>query len=196
MAIRGAADDGLGVVEWSGAVWGFTSSQPVWIVLFVVGLFLLTVDLWAPHLLPHPRPTNALVPPDPEPEPSGPEPEREFVPSNITPEYLANLYDGLTDIQATPLIDPYIGKWMKVSGPLGNVQPPNDYFTQVTFKNKGMFEGGERFETHGHTYMYFRNPESAKRLAMLRPEADITVVGRIREANWVEVHLEDCELVD
>lgn len=208
MAIRGAADDGLGVVEWSGAVWTFTSSQPVWIVFAIVGLFLMTVDLWAPHVLPHlthpadepppsepePQEMDAVLP-DRDPEPSAPERERVFVPSNITPEYLADLFDDRTDLQAKGLVEPYIGKWMKVSGPLGNVSPPNKYFTQVTLKTKGMFDGGGRFETHGYLYMYFK-PGWEERLAMLRPDTSIAVVGRLKEVNWVEVHLEHCELVD
>jgi hypothetical protein len=137
MAIRGAADDGLGVVEWSGAVWGFTSSQSVWIVFAVAGLFLLTVDLWAPHLLRRlEHRTGAPAPVSHDSEPA-PEQEREFLPPNITPEYLADLFDGRTDLQAKGLADPYIGKWMRVSGPLGNVGTPNKYFTQVTFKGRG-----------------------------------------------------------
>ncbi len=51
MAIRGATDEILGVAQWSGAIWGFTSSLPVWIFLGVGSLFLLTVDLWLPRLL-------------------------------------------------------------------------------------------------------------------------------------------------
>jgi hypothetical protein len=99
-------------------------------------------------------------------------------------------------MQAQTLVDPYIGKWMTVSGPLGNVGIKNDYFTQVTFDRvKGMFDEGSRFELHGVIYMYFRKPGSEELLAMLRPGSEITVVGRLKEVNRIDVHLDDCELV-
>jgi hypothetical protein len=202
MAIRGAADDGLGVVEWSGAVWNFTSSQPVWIVFAVAGLFLLTVDLWAPHLLPHFGDTTTDEAPfksgSPDTEAAAPPQDqaRVFVPPNVTPEYLVGLFDDRTDVQAKTLVDPYIGKWMTVSGPLGNVGTRNDYFAQVTFQNKGMFEEGTRFEIHGVVFMYFRDPRSDERLAMLRPGTEITVVGRLERVTGIDVHLDDCELID
>jgi hypothetical protein len=48
MAMRGAADDALGVAQWSGAVWRATGQDAVWGLLAIVGFALLTVDLWLP----------------------------------------------------------------------------------------------------------------------------------------------------
>lgn len=50
MALRGAADEALGVAQWSGEIWSLTSNVPVWIFLGLGGLVLLTVDLWFPIL--------------------------------------------------------------------------------------------------------------------------------------------------
>jgi len=196
MAIRGAADSGLGIVQWSGALWIFSSSRPVWIAFLLAGLFLLTVDLWAPRLLSR-REDRTEGPVIASHIPMMPafKTKRQFLPANITPEYLTDLFDGRTDLQAKHLVEPYIGKWMRVAGLLGNVGIPDEHSTQVTFEKMGIFDGGGRFETHGHLYMHFK-PVWEDRLAVLRPKTSIAVLGRLRKLNWVEVHLEDCELVD
>jgi hypothetical protein len=51
MAIRGEADELLGLADWSGSIWSFTSSQAVWISIGAAGLGLLTIDLWWPLVL-------------------------------------------------------------------------------------------------------------------------------------------------
>ena len=54
---------------------------------------------------------------------------------DVTPEYLTGLFKQHLNVQAKKLIEAYIGKWMKVSGPLGDV-----YFNQVTFGQRRPFE--------------------------------------------------------
>jgi hypothetical protein len=61
------------------------------------------------------------------PEPSIPKvpakPLRIFVDSHVTPEFLMGLYEGNTTLRAETLISEQIGKWMTVSGPLGEIHP-------------------------------------------------------------------------
>jgi hypothetical protein len=45
---------------------------------------------------------------------------------DVSPEYLMSLYADHTSMQAQKLIEPYIGKWIKVSGPLDDVTDYKD----------------------------------------------------------------------
>ena len=42
---------------------------------------------------------------------------------DVTPGYLMDLYGGHTSIQAAKLVEAFIGKWLRVSGPLNDVTP-------------------------------------------------------------------------
>jgi hypothetical protein len=50
------------------------------------------------------------------------QPERVFVAENVTLNYLAHLGDGLLGHQVDALHQQFVGKWMNVSGGVGNVQ--------------------------------------------------------------------------
>lgn len=112
---------------------------------------------------------------------------------DVTPAYLVGLFNDLTDLQAMPLTKPYLGKWMRVSGQLGNVMSGRETISQVTFKKKSLDDPPVEHHT---LYMYFDRSEWDERLAVLPPGSPITVVGRLREFDRFDVHLERCELVD
>jgi hypothetical protein len=103
---------------------------------------------------------------------------------DVTPEYLWGLFEGRTFTQAEKLVADCIGKWMAVSGPLGDVRPSG----QVTFRHTS--------GTHTTIYMYFRKKRWLDRLSGLQLGENITVRGRIERINSHELHLETCEFVD
>jgi len=114
--------------------------------------------------------TTAVVPPN----------ERMVV--DVTPEYLTSFFEKHTSIQATKLVEDYIGKWIKVAGPLGDVYP-----NQVTF---------ERTSRFGPTvFMYFDMNIWKDRLAVLRRSRRIEVLGQLERVSAMEVHLKNCELI-
>ena len=121
-------------------------------------------------------PLEARVPPESS--------ERQIV--DVTPDYLRSFFVEHISIQAQRLIEPYIGKWMRVSGPLDDVSN-NEYFSQVVFER--------RPGTHTVTYMYFRQPDRRDRLSVLRRGTELTVLGQIERVNAMEVHLNNCELI-
>jgi hypothetical protein len=105
---------------------------------------------------------------------------------NVTPEYLAGLFDDHTSIQAQKLADTYIGKWMRVSGPLNNVSSFTSS-SQVTFAPTGGVS----------TYMLFRNRAYVEnRLSVLKRGDQITVLGRIDSIERHGVKLDNCELAE
>jgi hypothetical protein len=132
--------------------------------------------------------TTASPASSPELGESEPE-ERTFI--DVTPAYLVGQFKGHTDLQAMPLTAPFLGKWMRVSGTLGNVLSNRETISQVTFQTKSPFSPDYEPLT---VFMYFDRERWDERLAVLPPGSEITVVGRVREVDRVTVHLEDCEL--
>jgi hypothetical protein len=98
---------------------------------------------------------------------------------DVTPEYLMHFFEGHTDIQARTRVADFIGKWMKVSGPLGNVTSS----PQVTFADLSP------------VYMFFRK-KWVDRLLILRREDNITVLGQIAHVERGNLVLYNCELID
>ncbi len=121
------------------------------------------------------------------------EEERVLLPKEVTPAYLIGLFQGLTDIQAQDVDAVYVGKWMTVTGALGNVHTGRETIAQVTFQKGSIFDPGHEYFD---IYMYFKRPKWDERLSVLPRGAQVTVRGRLRDVNRVEVHLEECELVD
>jgi hypothetical protein len=108
---------------------------------------------------------------------------------DVTPEYLTGFFrGGHTSIQAKKLAEAFIGKWMKISGHVDDVLGSTDLQRQVTFKGRSIFNNDQVF-------LYFR-PEWFDRLSTLKPGDKITVIGQLIEANKIEIHLANCELVD
>jgi hypothetical protein len=105
---------------------------------------------------------------------------------DVTPEEFRLLLKDHTSIQAAKLAEAYVGKWMIVSGPVGDVDPFGS-FVQVTFT----YEDWQRSLIT--VYMYFTSEND--RLALLRRNEQITVCGRIKEVSAAALHLDDCELV-
>jgi hypothetical protein len=114
--------------------------------------------------------------------------KREMV--DVTPEYLTGFYrQGHTSVQAKKLAEAFIGKWIKVSGPLGDVLGNYETFRMVVFSNRSS-------HTHDDVNMYFRDKERFGQLSTLKRGDTITAVGRLSEINSLEIWLEDCVLVD
>lgn len=102
---------------------------------------------------------------------------------DVTPEHLGRFVNQHTAIQADKLVEAYLGKWIKVAGPLGNV-----YSGAVTFA----------YRTFGDVtiYMYFDMEKWKDRLSVLTRDARINVIGQIKRVSSMEVQLENCELID
>jgi hypothetical protein len=135
---------------------------------------------------------SSSPPAQPPAQPDTPEPEeRTFV--DVTSRYLVGLFEGLTNVQAAPLTKPFIGKWIRVSGPLGNVSGTRLDTLQVTFQFQSTFLADRDYFT---VYMYFDRERWEERLAVIPPGTTVSVVGRLREFDSILIHLDDCELAD
>ena len=122
---------------------------------------------------------------------------RVFVGETITVAYLVGLFNepGRTSFQARTLVEPYIGKWMKVSGVMKDVMRTNvdQKFVQMVFERDPSIE-----YTHPLFYaqltMYFRN-DWIQRVLILKVGDQLTVIGQIDRVDRISLQLENCELV-
>jgi hypothetical protein len=100
---------------------------------------------------------------------------------DVTPKYLAGLFEQHMNIQAKKLVEVYQGKWIRVSGSLGDV-----FHNQVVFSFWHDIVGPTVF-MYGDAFI--------ERCSLLRRGTQIEVIGRIGEVNKIELHLYDCELI-
>lgn len=123
--------------------------------------------------------------------------ERIFVGKSITPEYLLGFFhQEQTAVQATNATKDYVGKWVKVAGPVGNVLAGGELFAQVTFARPQQPSlPRDWWVEHIKVYMYFRGPWRV-RAKLLKKGDNIAVIGQITEIQSFDLHLDNCEFDD
>jgi hypothetical protein len=108
--------------------------------------------------------------------------------ADITPQDLVRPFDTYVAIQAEKLIQPYLGKWLRVTEPVGNVRSlPNGQW-QVTVALK-INESGIMVLS-----LTFDN-EWGDRLSILTRDATIRAIGQIDKIRSREIFFEHCELI-
>lgn len=115
-------------------------------------------------------------------------PGRDFVSASITPEYLIGLFQGHTGIQANKLTEAYVGKWLKLSGSLDQVDSLGSDNALVIFS-------GNIGRSLSSVKMTFSSKVWVDRLSVLRRGDNITVIGKIERLDSFDVRLSECELV-
>ncbi len=120
--------------------------------------------------------------------------DRIFVSKGITPEYLLSFFHQQhTVVQATNATKDYIGKWMKITGSVGNVLAGSERQAQVTFERQRSVP--REWVDYTDVYMYFRGPWR-ERAIILKKGDNITVIGQIEQIEAVALHLGNCEFHD
>ena len=184
----------------------------LWVAVGVVAVALLEGAYWADYKLNAPSRTGGSMqiqasPQSPMATPalpvSTPQPilrppelaraataQQEPVPRIIvdrTPEQLLAQFQGVTNVQGRNRVAPYIGKWLAVSGPLGNVLGSYPDSVQVTFANRSMFDAND-------VYAYFREKKWSDQLEIKDKGDEISLIGRITDIDSQTVRLDNCEL--
>jgi hypothetical protein len=201
--------DLLGVLGFAILIWGLVGKQlqPLLALLptsnaalVVLGAVLIGIDITIrlgsrPHS--QSSPNISLVPRVPaNPSAAGAAttskpPERAPAPRifvDRTPEDLTAHFKGVTTIQGEDRLARYIGKWLKVSGPLGDVAVIAPGIVRALFADRSLF-------TYNVVNMLFRHQQSNDRLVVMSPGDPITVVGEITSVDVQNVRLENCELI-
>jgi len=112
---------------------------------------------------------------------------------SITPKELVSVFKQRTTTQGTKLAKHYIGKWLKVSGPMSDVGANTDRrsrrFVMATLE--GAMTGGEPLIT-----MKFTKRKWEDKLSGLNSGDSITVLGQIEDMGRDFLVLAKCELVE
>jgi hypothetical protein len=156
--------------------WGYVPA-----ILFAIGTFILAVEYVTPLFKRPPTPVAYQVK-DQKKEEVLPK-SRVFVDS--TPDHLMSFYREHTRIQADKLAEAYIGKWIKISASVNNVSAMSGGGVTVTVKQTPM----------DLIFLKFGS-EWADRVAPMRREQNITVIGEIEEIRFDSLILISCELVE
>src|SRR5258708_1349317 len=102
--------------------------------------------------------------------------------SIVTPKYIVGFFDDHTHIQAESLIKPLIGQMIEVSGPVREISSGWDYILVQISDSEDI-----------HLALSF-SKSWADKLSILKRGHKIVAIGKIRTADSLMVHLEDCEL--
>ena len=118
----------------------------------------------------------------PESKTIEPPKERAFV--TVDPEYLMGFYEGRTSVQGDQLAQNYIGKWVRVSGEVGNASVKGSSILAVL-----------RLPNIRHIMLLFEE-DWKERVSLLIGGQKITAIGEIQQINDNHVVLEHCEVID
>ena len=127
-------------------------------------------------------------PATPAPPPAAAWPDRIFVSKSITPAYLAKFYDDYTVVQADNMVAPYIGKWMSIEGPIGEIMPAGPNRILLAFANDDSAPYPHRMMTFDEKWF--------DRLSIMKRGEVVTVVGEIQKIEPHVVSLTNCELIE
>lgn len=116
--------------------------------------------------------------------------ERLFVAKS--PQELTGFFKDLIDVQAEKLIQPYIGKWLKISGQVSNASHHADMLKLwqvfVFVKNE------DKRYPDIQIALYFSDTWT-ERLSLITRDTNITVQRRINKVSSHGLELHACELV-
>jgi hypothetical protein len=184
----------------SGSLFGFLP-----IILFLIGSVILILRalgmLGKPHL--HERVTTPIQRPMAWPESALSEPPKVAGPRHfleVTPAFLMNLYSGHTDIQARVLTEPYLGKWIRVSGVLENIKPPSHPVDVARWLGTNRMivslkSAIKEDDTKVGRGIFYFNEDWFDRIRVIPIGRRIDLAGQISDIDRTTISIENCELI-
>jgi hypothetical protein len=183
------AFDGCRVQLWIVALWGAlcvaAAVYLVWTTL--LGIFRALRSSPLPARQQHPVPSGAV-----QRDRDATAPERIFVPEEITPEYLIGLFNvpDRTTLQAERDVEPFLGKWITVSGEMADLERHADVSFVSMFVHRKSTLTNRWFMV-----LYFRG-KSIDRAMLVRKGAGLRAIGRIDRVSSHSLSLDPSELID
>lgn len=114
------------------------------------------------------------------------DPGRQF--ADATPAEMQGVFKEHTTIQAHKLVEPHLGKWVRLTGSLRDVSKWHGTFAQVTLDDYNVMSDVTVF-------MYFTDKEVVDgRLAALNRGVEMTIVGKVERISASHVDLTECEI--
>ena len=150
-----------------------------------------------PSAKPEKRPPQRPVetsPPVPAPAPPVSTEDRIFVAENLAPDALMKMCEGKTSHQGQRAIQPFLGKWFRLSGVCADFNMLGDDFAVVRFARApiAVFQDSSLPDMRSVS-AYFRS--GFERLEMLQGGEQMVVDGKIKEIDVLTFKLDHCEIV-
>lgn len=134
-------------------------------------------------------PAEPALPRAEEPEPPKRE-GREYVPDEVTPQFLRDLYRNHTTIQADKLAKAYLGKWMRIEANVLNVIQMGDTVAIQTRRKEAPDHTRE-----GMSITWLTLHSGFDRAEMLRAGDRVVGEGQISKIDTFAVDLDPAELI-
>jgi hypothetical protein len=119
-----------------------------------------------------------------KPEPPA---DRVFLPKGFVPESLMKHYKGQTAARAKAVIAPYIGKWVRLDGALGDLDDRYENSLSVWFHD-------DATRIRATLSMHFA-AKWKSHLETMQIGDPLSVMGRISSVDILWINLDDCEIV-
>jgi hypothetical protein len=178
---------------------GFLETVIIWAVVGTAAGGVAGAAAWRhfTHQRPMPPPSVPLGR-DPTPPPSAPpsratQPRTEQPPTsrsvlNVTPDSLMGFFRDHTTAQANQLVAVHIGKWLRVSGTLGDIE--TDRLDDQSVRLVKIY-----LNQSSGVLAVFRDQPWIDRLSVLRRDDNITVFGQLKSVGAYSLRLDYCELL-
>jgi hypothetical protein len=113
-----------------------------------------------------------------------------------TPQELQELRHGHVTVQADKLLEPYLGKWMRVAGTVSDVHEykSSEKWTVNVWTRLAETRLGVPMKTDELSLEFAAT--WSERLVLLKRDEHINVIGRIKSIELLSINLEQCELLD
>lgn len=116
-------------------------------------------------------------------------PGREVLPSTLTVDRLVGNFDGKTELQASVLVKPFVGKWLRVRGEVSSVADFGDRTFSVYLRP----ETERKISITPSVHCIF-NSEWETRLHAISRKDWITVIGILHGVSLFSVTMTNCEI--
>lgn len=117
-------------------------------------------------------------------------PANERVFTNRSPAELVERIDGLTAVSSKPIIERYLGLWLRAGGKIFEVEERNqDIVAYLT-------NAGVAGNASPEFVLYFNKEPWGQKLRALDKGDELFAVGKIARISTYGISLEDCEVVD
>ena len=154
------------------------------VLIFTLFVIVIVLVLTPTPTQPPPTPTQPLS------DQAQPVDESGRVFSSLSSLELIESVLNLTNIQAQPIIDGHVGRWLTVTEEVHNVTERERFMSVYAQIERG----AQRVP--GRLYMSFAKDEWRDQVRMLRRGDSIKVNGRIQSIGAYNLDLEECELVN
>ena len=119
---------------------------------------------------------------------------RIYLGKDVTPKFLSDMHRKNTTIQADKLSEDYVGKWLRISGRVGDISLLDFHKGPQIYVTVYLPRKAKTREEFDMVQLYFDNAKWGDRVNSLGRGHEINAIGKVAHIDFLGVRLEDCEL--